>query len=419
MLRPSHTNTSRRRFLIGAGALAASATIPNALFAYTGGSSRLVVLILRGALDGLAAVPPYGDPDYSGLHRELAIAAPGGPEGALELNNTFGLHPSFRFLHERFAAGELVVFHAVASPYRDRSHFDGQNVLENGLSKPIGTADGWLNRALAALPRGKGQAAERAVAISQNVPLILRGEAAVISKSPQATPDVDEDLLARLADLYSKDEWFSARLSEAVQTEKMVDGAADMNATATEATAAGKGPVRAGYPDRLAAVARMAAELMRSEGGPEIAVLEAGGWDTHANQGGAKGLLATRLGGLDGGLKALADGLGPLWPQTAVLVVTEFGRTAAVNGTRGTDHGTGGCAFLVGGAVHGGQVIADWPGLKRSALLDKRDLSPTLDLRSVFKAVLDEHMHVDAATLAKRVFPDSSGARPLPGLIRA
>jgi len=412
MQRPSHLNTGRRRFLIGAGALAATATIPNALFAYTGGSSRLVVVILRGALDGLAAVPPYADPNYVSLHRELAIAAPGGPEGALALNDTFGLHPSLSFLHERFAAGELVVFNAVASPYRDRSHFDGQNVLENGLTKPIGTADGWLNRALAALPRIKGQSADRAVAISQNVPLILRGEAPVISKSPQATPDVDEDLLARLADLYSKDDWFSARLSEAVQTEKMVDGAADLGTKAA-------GSVRAGYPDRVGAVARMASELMRSENGPEIAVIEASGWDTHANQGGAKGLLATRLAGLDQGLKSLADGLGPLWPRTAVLVVTEFGRTAAVNGTRGTDHGTGGCAFLVGGAVHGGQVIADWPGLSRTALLDNRDLKPTLDLRSVFKAVLDEHMHVDANTLAKRVFPDSSGARPLQGLIRA
>jgi uncharacterized protein (DUF1501 family) len=300
----------------------------------------------------------------------------------------------------------------VASPYRDRSHFDGQNVLENGLTKPIGTADGWLNRALAALPRRKGQPADRAVAISQNVPLILRGEAAVISKSPQATPDVDEDLLARLADLYSRDEWFSARLSEAVQTDKMMDGAADLAGGAT-------GSPRAGYRGQVGAVARMAAELMRTDGGPEIAVIEAGGWDTHANQGGAKGLLATRLAGLDEGLRSLADGLGPLWPQTAVLVVTEFGRTAAVNGTRGTDHGTGGCAFLVGGAVHGGQVIADWPGLGRSALLDNRDLKPTLDLRSVFKSVLDEHLHVDANTLAKRVFPESSGARPLQGLIRA
>jgi uncharacterized protein (DUF1501 family) len=392
----------RRHFLIGAGALAAGAAIPEVLFARTEGSSRLVVVILRGALDGLAAVPPYGDPDYATLHRELAIAAPGSADGALALDNIFGLHPALSFLHERFAAGELIVFNAVASPYRDRSHFDGQNVLENGLPKPVGSADGWLNRALAALP-ASGRAADRAVAVSQNVPLILRGDAAVMSKSPQATPDVDEDLLARLADLYSQDNWFSARLSEAVQTDKMVDGAAE----------------RSRVPDRVTAVARMAASLMRSDGGPEIAVIEASGWDTHANQGGAKGILSTRLGGLDKALKSLADELGPLWPQTAVLVVTEFGRTAAVNGTRGTDHGTGGCAFLVGGAVRGGRVIADWPGLSRTALLDNRDLKPTLDLRSVFKAVLDEHMHVDAKTLAKRVFPDSSGARPLQGLIRA
>jgi uncharacterized protein (DUF1501 family) len=426
-------DTARRRFLFSTGALAASTVLPNVLFAQTGGFARLVVVILRGALDGLAAVPPYADPDYAGLRRELAIAAPGAADGALALDNTFGLHPSLGFLHERYLAGELVVFHAVASPYRDRSHFDGQNVLENGLTKPIGTADGWLNRALAALPRGAGQPGERAVAISQNIPLILRGEAPVISKSPQVTPDVDEELLTRLADLYSKDDWFSARLSEAVQTEKMVDDGGNMaDAAAMTAPAAAKQPAvtqpamepstaapRTAAPDRVSGVARMAATLMRSDGGPDVAVIEAGGWDTHANQGGAKGALAQRLAGLDQALRALADELGPLWPQTAVLVVTEFGRTAAMNGTRGTDHGTGGCAFLAGGAVRGGRVMADWPGLARTALLDDRDLRPTLDLRSVFKGVLDEHMHVGAKTLATRIFPDSSGARPLQGLMRA
>jgi uncharacterized protein (DUF1501 family) len=412
--------TNRRRFLLGSGALAASAALPNVLFARTGGSSRLVVVILRGALDGLAAVPPYADPNYANLHRELAIAAPGAADGALALNNTFGLHPSLGFLHERYTAGELIVFNAVASPYRDRSHFDGQNVLENGLTKPTGAADGWLNRALAALPRRADGPGERAVAISQNVPLILRGEAAVISKSPQATPDIDEELLMRLADLYSSDDWFSARLSEAVQTEKMVDDSGAMTPVKGSAEAApAAAAVKPAPPDRVSAVAHMAASLMRSDGGPEVAVIEASGWDTHANQGGAKGALAQRLAGLDKALRSLSDELGPLWPQTAVLVVTEFGRTAAVNGTRGTDHGTGGCAFLVGGAVRGGRVIADWPGLSRAALLDNRDLKPTLDLRSVFKAVLDEHMHVDANTLAKRVFPDSSGARPLQGLVRA
>jgi uncharacterized protein (DUF1501 family) len=414
-------NIDRRRLLLGSGALAASAALPGVLFAQTGGSPRLVVVILRGALDGLAAVPPYADPDYAQLHRELAITAPGTADGALALDGTFGLHPSFAFLHERYLAGEVAVFAAVASPYRDRSHFDGQNVLENGLTKPIGAADGWLNRALAALPRSAGRRGERAVAISQNVPLILRGEAPVISKSPQATPDVDEELLARLADLYSQDNWFSARLSEAVQTEKMADqggNPADMAAGAQPAMA-NAAAVKPAAPDRVSGVAHMAGTLMRSEGGPEVAVIEASGWDTHANQGGAKGALAQRLAGLDRALRALQDELGPLWPQTAVLVVTEFGRTAAMNGTRGTDHGTGGCAFLLGGAVRGGRVIADWPGLARTALLDSRDLRPTLDLRSVFKGVLDEHMHVDAKTLANRIFPDSSGARPLQGLMRA
>ena len=396
---------TRRRFLLTSSAFAASIALPDVLFAHTGGTARLVVVILRGALDGLAAVPPCSDPHYAELHRELAIAAPGAADGALALDGTFGLHPSLAFLHERYLAGELLVFQAVASPYRDRSHFDGQNVLENGLTKPLGTADGWLNRALAALPRSAGISRERAVALSQNVPLILRGNAPVISKSPQATPDVDEELLSRLADLYSKDDWFSARLSEAVQTEKMTDE--------------GMAARPAAAPDKVSGVTRMAAALMRSEGGPEVAVIEASGWDTHANQGGAKGALAQRLAGLDKALHTLADDLGPLWPQTAVLVVTEFGRTAAMNGTRGTDHGSGGCAFLVGGAVRGGRVLADWPGLARAALLDNRDVRPTLDLRSVFKGVLDEHLHVDAQTLATRIFPDSSGARPLKGLMRA
>jgi uncharacterized protein (DUF1501 family) len=409
--------TTRRRFLMGTGALAAGAALPGVLFARTGGSARLVVVILRGALDGLAAVPPYADPYYALLHREIAIGAPGTADGAPALDATFGLHPSLSFLHERYLAHELLVFHAASSPYRDRSHFDGQNVLENGLTMPIGTADGWLNRALAALPRVAGRPGERAVAISQNVPLILRGLAPVMSKSPQATPEVDEELLARLGDLYSNDDWFSARLSEAVQTEKLVEEGTDPADAAM--SAAPNTAQRPAAADRISGTARMAAALMRSDGGPEIAVIEAGGWDTHANQGGVTGALAQRLAGLDKALRAFKDELGVLWPQTAVLVVTEFGRTAAVNGTRGTDHGTGGCAFLVGGAVDGGRVIADWPGLSRTALLDNRDLRPTLDLRSVFKAVLDEHLHVDAKALATLVFPDSNGARPLQGLMRA
>lgn len=398
---------SRRRFLWAAGTLAAASTLPNALYAYTGGTARLVVVVLRGALDGLAAVPPHGDRNYAELHRELAIAAPGTPGGALMLDGTFGLHPGLSFLHESYRQGELVVFHAIASPYRDRSHFDGQAVLENGLALPLGTADGWLNRALTSLSRHSGSRPERAVSISQNIPLILRGDAPVLSKSPLVAPDVEEDLMARLADLYSNDAWFSARLSEASRTQMLADDAA--------ATASARLP----GADRLGDAARLTAALMQSAAGPEVAVFDSTGWDTHANQGGSQGALAQRLTGLDHALRALADGLGPLWTRTAVLVVTEFGRTAAMNGTRGTDHGTGGCAFLVGGAVRGGRVVADWPGLARNALLDSRDLRPTLDLRSVFKSVLCDHLHIDAATLATHVFPNSNGARPLKGLMRA
>ena len=408
---------TRRRFIQAGGALAAGAILPSALFARTGGRERRVVVILRGALDGLAAVPPHGDPDYAPLHRELAIDPPGSTGGALALDATFGLHPELQFLHERYAAGELIVFHAAASPYRDRSHFDGQNVLESGLMQPLGGAAGWLNRAIAArsVPRTSASLAaqaERAVAIAQNVPLILRGDARVLSKSTTVAPDVDEELLARLQDLYSKDDWLSARLSEAVQSEHLGDASSEVQSASAMMSPAN--PV-----ERITASARMAAAIMRSEGGPEVAVLEATGWDTHANQGGAKGVLAQRLRGLDAALGALGNDLGPLWGETAVLVITEFGRTAAMNGTRGTDHGTGGCAFLVGGAVRGGRVIADWPGLGAASLLDDRDLRPTLDLRSVFKAVLGEHLRIDAQTLAARVFPDSTQARALHGLIRA
>ncbi len=403
---------SRRRFLQHASVLGAAAAFPELLFArtVTASPARFIVVVLRGAMDGLSAVPPYADPSYAGLRREIAIAAPAEADGALRLDGLFGLHPALAFMHERYLAQELLVFQAVASPYRERSHFDGQNVLENGLTQPVGSADGWLNRALGALPVRRGQA-ERGVAISQNIPLILRGRVPVLSKSAHSTPEVDEDLLVRLADLYSNDAWMAARLSEAVQTDDMAAG--DMAKGDTV------GAIRVAPPDRVTAVARMAARIMRSESGPDVAVLESTGWDTHANQGAAKGTLAARLAGLDRAMRALRENLGPLWSQTNVLIVTEFGRTAAINGTRGTDHGTGACAFLLGGSVRGGRVHADWPGLAHSALLDARDLTPTLDLRSVYKGVLSEHLGLDRKSLDTQVFPDSGGAPPLRDLVRA
>lgn len=392
----------RRRFLLGvAGTLALPTRLAMAGDG-SGGERRFVLVILRGALDGLAAMPPLGDPHYADLRGEIAI--PGGPDGARPLDATFALHPSLAWCHAAYGRGELLAMHAVATPYRERSHFDAQDVLENGMARPHASRDGWLNRAVASLPRrGRGEAA--GVAISQNLPLVLRGDAAVISWAPSGIAATDDDTLSRLADLYAGDPLLSQRLAEALAADEVAGGAMP---------GAGR---RAGRD--LAIVARVAGEFLTRPEGPRIAVLDAGGWDTHANQGAAQGALASRLAALDAGLAALAERLGDAWARTAVMVVTEFGRTARVNGTRGTDHGTGAVALLLGGAVAGGRVLSDWPSLAPQALHEGRDLRPTTDLRSVMKGVLRDHLGVAPRVLEASVFPDSRSAPAMAGLIRA
>jgi len=365
-------------------------------------------------MDGLAAVPPYGDPDYAQLRREVALRPPGEPNGALPLNGFFGLHPALAFMSECYAARELIVLHAVASPYRERSHFDGQDVLENGSPTAHALQSGWLNRALAKMPAASQR--EAGVALGQNVPLLMRGPAAVTSWSPSKLSALDDDTLARLTDLYAADPLLSTRLADALSANAIAseDGGA-MTMTAAEGrNAAGAKVSNARYAE----VVRAAAGFLRQEDGPKVAVFDTTGWDTHANEGGAQGQLAGRLGALDQGLATLKDELGATWNDTAVLLITEFGRTAAINGTRGTDHGTATAAFLVGGAVAGGRVISDWPGLSAHNLYQGRDLAPTLDLRSVLKGLLDEHLQVPARALDD-VFPDSAAARALRGLVRA
>jgi uncharacterized protein (DUF1501 family) len=374
--------------------------------------ARLVVVILRGALDGLAAVPPYGDRDYPGLRRDFALRPPGEKAGALALDGFFGLHPSLAFLGQSYAARELTVFHALASPYRDRSHFDGQDVLESGTPRPHAVQTGWLNRALAAAP-ARGQR-EAGVALGQNVPLVMRGPAAVASWSPSRLTALDDDTLARLTDLYAGDALLSTRLADALASNAIAAESAGADAAMS---AANNAPAASNA--RYAEVVRAAAGFLRQEDGPRVAVFDTTGWDTHANEGGAEGQLAGRLAALDSGLATLKQGLGPAWNHTAVLLITEFGRTAAINGTRGTDHGTATMALLVGGAVAGGRVISDWPGLSSRALYQGRDLAPTLDLRSVLKGLLEEHVGVPAPALEKTVFPDSRGAKPLRGLLRS
>ncbi len=412
----------QRREFLNLTALAASGALLTSRVAFAKPSERrqrLVVVIMRGALDGLAAVPPYADPDYTGLRREVALRAPGPAGGALPLNGFFGLHPSLAFMQQCYAARELTVLHAVASPYRDRSHFDGQDVLESGALRAHASQTGWLNRALAQLPGHTS--GELGVALGQNVPLLMRGPAGVTSWSPSKMPALDEDTLARITDLYAKDPLLSVRLADAMQADAIAaEDAASAQPAMTSAAAAGNAqPLRVpAYGARYAEVTHAAAGFLKQEDGPKVAVFDTTGWDTHANEGGAQGQLAGRLAALDTGLAALKQELGPAWADTAVLLVTEFGRTAAVNGTRGTDHGTAAAAFLLGGAVAGGRVVADWPGLSARALYQGRDLAPTLDLRCVFKGVLEEHLGIPARALEETVFPDSGAAKPLRGLIR-
>ncbi|HUA90182.1 MAG TPA: DUF1501 domain-containing protein, partial [Steroidobacteraceae bacterium] len=332
-----------RRDFLRLGTLAAGGAFLTTRLAFAGAGNRqgrLVLVILRGALDGLAAVPPYGDPDYANLRREVALQAPGAAGGALPLDGFFGLHPALSFLGQCYAARELIVFHAAASPYRERSHFDGQDVLENGSLQPHALQSGWLNRALAQLPGARPH--EAGVALGQNVPLVMRGPAEVTSWSPSKLAALDEDTLARLTELYATDRLLSVRLADATAADALVAGDGDLQMQGAAGVPA------AAYAARYAQLVKAAAGFLRQQDGPRVAVFDTTGWDTHANEGGAQGQLAGRLKALDAGLAQLKDALGPAWSDTAVLLVTEFGRTAAVNGTRGTDHGTGAAALLVG-----------------------------------------------------------------------
>ena len=423
----------KRREFLHLGALAAGGTLVTSRLCLARAASapraRFVLVILRGALDGLAAVPPCGDRDYAHLRGEFALRAPGEPKGALPLDGFFGLHPSLSFLGQSYAARELVVFHAAASPYRERSHFDGQDVLENGTPTAHASQSGWLNRALTQVPGERRR--EAGVALGQNVPLVMRGPAEVASWSPSKLAGLDDDTLARITDLYSKDPVLSVRLADALMADSIVAGSGAAMAepqmasgspspAVPAAVAAARGP-QAGRPQaqpQYAEIVRAAAGFLRQEDGPQVAVFDTTGWDTHANEGGAEGQLAGRLAALDKGLATLKSELGATWKDTAVLLVTEFGRTAAINGTRGTDHGTATMSLLVGGAVAGGRVVADWPGLSGRALYQGRDLMPTLDLRCVLKGVLAEHLGVPGRALDTTVFPDSERARALRGLVR-
>ena len=398
---------TRREILRSAGAGALASMLPGVVFAKADTESRFVLAVLRGAADGLAIAAPYGDPDYRNVRGELALPSPGRERGLLRLDRLFGLHPSLTGVHEEFNRGQALIAHAVASPYRERSHFDGQDVLENGASDVGLLRDGWLNRALA--PLGGSLGHEAAIAMGVNTPLVLRGENSVTSWAPSQLPDAGESTIRRLQDLYADDAFFATRLAQAVNSQAI----AGEDASRQRQRGGGN---RAN--EQIRTMMDATARFLTADNGPRIAVLEAGGWDTHANQGTTAGALANRLAGLDAGLVALRAGLGSTWSKTVVAVVTEFGRTVHVNGTRGTDHGTATAAILVGGAVKGGRVLAEWPGLGKSDLYEGRDLMPTMDVRSLFKGVLADHLQVSDALLERSVFPDSKSAPRARDLVR-
>ncbi len=408
---------TRRELLAGSGALFAWAFVPK-LARAEGRDPRFLTIVLRGALDGLAAAAPVGDPDWIKLRGDKALKAEG--NSALALDGFYALNPAMPNLHRFYHAGQAIVVHAAATPYRERSHFDGQDVLESGLPRPAKAESGWLNRALGALEAGEPAQrpnGRRAFAVGPVTPLVVRGAAPVFSWAPPRLPPVADETTMRLLDLYRHTDPELARVME------------DRMALAPLAPPrpAGVRPQDMGPAVQLgninliksyfAEVAGAAGKVLASADGPRVGALALDGWDTHANEGAVTGRLANLLGALDGALAAIEQNMGPAWQETVVALITEFGRTARINGTDGTDHGTATVALLVGGALKGGRVIADWPGLKEADLHDKRDLKATTDLRAVLKGLLRDHLRVEDRVLAADVFPGSDGVRAIEGLV--
>lgn len=403
------TLTTRRGFLRGGATLALWAMAPR-LASAGGRDRRLLLVILRGGLDGLSMLAPVADPHYARHRGRLALSSSGDNPG-LPVDGFFVLNPAMPFLHALYARREALLVHAVASPYRGRSHFDGQDVLESGLAGPSHADTGWLNRALTHLAHD-GFIVARGLAVSPVVPLVMKGPAPVLTWSRPTfadTPD-DSDTVNRLLHLYRDvDPALAHAFAEGVNLDSVT--------SASGASRTSQAPTR--LQREFIATAAAAARLMTAPDGPRIGTLSFDGWDTHANEGAIGGTLFNRLAALDAALKAYADGLGDAWADACVVVVTEFGRTVRANGTDGTDHGTATATILAGGAVNGGRLIADWPGLAETALFEGRDLQPTRDLRAVLKGVLRDSLGLGEGKLAAVVFPDSQNVKPLPDLFRA
>jgi uncharacterized protein (DUF1501 family) len=406
--------STRREMLLGSGALFAWAYMPR-LAQAEGRDPRLLVIVLRGALDGLATVAPVGDPDWQQLRGDKALL-PNGDFAALKLDGFFALNPAMPNFYRMYQANQAAIVHAVATPYRERSHFDGQDVLESGLMAPGAGDSGWLNRAWHSLTPAERVGGRQAFAVGPITPLVARGPAPVMSWTPAKLPPASTDTVSRLLDLYRHtDPLLGKALEERGALAAIVQGESmGMTPAKIVATPGVPGAAVRAY---FAEAAGAAAKFMARQDGPRVGALAFDGWDTHADEGAAHGRLAALLGALDGAFGAVETGMGEAWKETVVAVVTEFGRTARINGTEGTDHGTATVALLAGGAVKGGRVIADWPGVRDSALYQGRDLKPTTDLRAVMKGLLRDHLRADERALASTVFPGSDNVQPLDGLV--
>jgi len=402
---------TRRELLLASGTLFAWAYAPR-LARAEGRDPRFLVVVLRGALDGLAAVAPVGDPEWQRLRGDKALM-PSGASAALPLDSFFALNPAMPNLHRLYKSGAATIVHATATPYRERSHFDGQDVLESGLGSPGAADSGWLNRALASLqPAGRVTGGGKdAFAIGPIAPLVVRGPAPVLSWTPRRLPPASDDTLTRVLDLYRHTDPMLARALEERLGLATIARAGGMDGQ--QPRAAGAGQVRAYFAES----AGMAAKFLARPDGPRIGALAFDGWDTHADEGVMSGRLANLLAALDGAIAAIESEMKETWRDTVVAVITEFGRTAHINGTDGTDHGTATVALLAGGALKGGRVVADWPGLKPANLHEGRDLKPTTDLRGVLKGVLKDHLRLEEVVLASKVFPESGRVKPVAGLL--
>ncbi len=384
-----------------AGAFVAWSGVPRFASAARQRDPRFLTVILRGGMDGLSVVEPAFDPDFEKIRAGLVLGANGSEPGH-DLGNGYILNPRLPRFLDMYRKGEALIVHAVASPYRQRSHFDGQDVLESGLPSTGDYKSGWLNRAMTQVASA-GQV-KGGLVIAPTIPLLMRGPASTLSWSSGATRKMPQDARARLLALYkATDPFLADSFSRGLSLDRI----------AGEQT--GKGGQKA--QSDFSAGMQMVARLFNDPDGPRIGSIDLDGWDTHSDEQPTGGNLGAVLAEFDAGLGILRDALGDAWKETVVVIATEFGRTASMNGTQGTDHGTGTVAFMVGGAVNGGRVIADWPGLGKAALLDERDLMPTTDLRSVFKGALRDHLGLDEQALGNMVFPQSLSVKPLDSLL--